>query len=285
MFKQLSFSLPPEEAIRLMSSGPRTEGRELRKYFARINAGAGLALPAWFFGYGEDGQADPTLKPSIAISRTGEGVFLITAVGPLASEVLAEKAEPLLKHLKTAVNGEVRMQLTSGEHALYSRSRRHYLIPQLVLGKTTRYNSWWRRVTEIEEAGGWTSEGLSYLGWFIAQGIKNQFDDLIAQGDLIHGDLASWLEDLSNTEPDKVAVLNALEARLGLQVESVRAHSGIRSTGSQGKRVMLKGVLFSMCAEMTGPWIMGRNRIEGFGQVRPWVLKTHERVARLMETA
>jgi len=285
MYKQLNFSLPPMESVRLMSAGSRTEGRELRKYLARVNTSAGLDLPPWFFGYGENGEVDPTLKPAIAMSRIDDGVFQIAGIGPLASVLLADKAEGLLNHLKGVVRGEVRMQLSSGEHVLASHGRRHYLVPQLVLGRTTRYNNWWRRITEVEEAGGWSEASLAYLGWFMAQGIKSQFEDLIAQGDTVHGDLAEWLVDLMQSQPDKVAVLNALEARLGLQVEGVRAHSGVRSTGPQGKRVMLKGILFSMNAEMTGPWIVGRNRIEGFGQIRPWVVSKQARIAELMEMA
>jgi hypothetical protein len=269
MYRQIVISLPPGEDHRLMGSGPRVEGRELRKFLARANTEHSLGLPDWFFGYSEQGVPDHTLKPAISMGRDDAGRLRIAGIGPAAAGLLEAKSEVLLRLFESQARGEVRVQLVTGEHALASSPLRNYYLNRLVVGKTTRYNSWWRLITEIEEEGGWSETALAYLGWFLVQGIKSQFQDLIAQGDTIEGDLAEWLEHLTRTEtPDDVH--DALANRLGLKVHNVGGYTGIRATGPQGKRVMLKGILFSAHADLGGLWVFGRNRIEGFGQIQPW---------------
>lgn len=140
-------------------------------------------------------------------------------------------------------------------------------IHRLVVGKTVPTSLWWRAVKRIEAGGTWEQREFDALADLLAGGVFEQAQALLAEGDEVRGELGEWLEHKLATNPAK-EVLPLFKKRLGLKVRSIGGHTATRPTGPQGLRVMLKSVDFTMTAKLDGPWIVGRNRIEGYGLIR-----------------
>lgn len=269
MYRQMDIWVPGRESGTQQS---RTTGRDLRKLLARLNTEHQIGLPPQFFGYDESGAPDFTARPNFMLGENSRDSVRIVAIGPEASQTLLETSGPiqaaLIRDYKTLVHATMR----GGAHAIeptggngYARCRYH--AHRIVVGKTTFESWWWRSAAQFDAVGQWSARDHLRLADLIATGIFEQARTLLLSGDEVEGEMGEWLERCIATEEPKVAQM-MFTRRLGVQVESIAGYTAHRATGPRGLRVMLKGVEFTMAAHMQGPWVVGRNRIEGNGLIR-----------------
>ncbi len=271
MYRQLDIQLPTGPGPRVFHS-PTPSGRDLRKVLARLNTEYEMGLPAWFFGYGEDGKPDCNTRPQITMGDNAPGSVRILALGPQASDLLNEKSGTIQAALIRASQQLVHASMRSGPHKIddlkgVGSPTRHYRLHRLVVGKTTHESFWWRSAKRVEAGGDWSERDFVALSRLIGTGILEQAQTLLQGGDDIGGGLGEWLETklaTDDTKDSRTLFMN----RLGVKVTGIAGWTAHRATGPQGLRVMLKGVEFTAAAGLEGPWVVGRNRIEGYGLIR-----------------
>lgn len=271
MYRQMDIQVPGPDA-KPVFHGSNPDGRDLRKVLAKLNTEYQIGLPPWFFGYAEDGNPDSSAQPRISMGKNAMGSLRIIALGGEASQMLLEKSGPIQAALIQASGTLVQASLRGGAHAIESSAGKgnaqaaHHLR-RLVVGSTRHTSKWWTSAKRVESGGQWESSDLSMLEDMIAAGIFDQARALLEEGDEIGGELGEWLESKLATDGPATA-LALFKQRIGLRALSIGGHTAVRHTGANGLRVMLKDVRISMTAKLEGPWIVGRNRIEGYGLVQ-----------------
>lgn len=271
MYRQMDIQVPTFTETSPFH-GARPTGRDLRKVLAKLNTEHQLGLPGWFFGYGPDGKPDNSAQPRITMGNNSQGSLRIVAIGSEASDLLLEKCGPIQAAMIRACDTLVHANMRSGPHILDASAgngfaKTDYWMHRVVVGKTHYESFWWRSAHRVEAGGAWAEKDFALLSDIIADGIFEQARLQLQAGDELHGELGEWLENKLATEDAKTAQ-SLFKKRLGVTVLGIKGHTAHRATGPQGVRVMLKDVEFTMAARLEGPWIVGRNRIEGFGTVQ-----------------
>lgn len=271
MYRQMDIKVPKKGATPVFQ-GSNPNGRDLRKVLAKLNTDYEIGLPPWFFGYGEDGKPDSRARPRISMGDNDPGSLRIIALGAEASDLLLAKSGAIQVALIRACGTLVHASMRSGPHSIRvspndGRAPTTHTLHRLVVGKTKCTSNWWRAVKRIEAGGEWRESEFAMLGDLITTSIFEQARALLDEGDEVEGDLGEWLEG-ELAKDDAKNVFSRFKTRLGLKVHSIGGHTATQSTGSQGLRVMLKNIDVTMVAKLDGPWIAGRNRIEGYGLIR-----------------
>jgi len=269
MYQLIDLKLGPLASALFPESRPSARG--LRKLLAKLNTQLNLGLPDWFFGYGEDGKCLGT-RPNILISENiAPNSLRLTASGPQACELLAQKGWLIQAALMRASGEPVPSSDRSGPHAISTIAgpSRSYYMYRMAVGNTLPKSFWWRESQTAES--GWSDQAYMRLAHVIAESIYLQAADMIRAGDTIEGDIGEWLESrLGDQNPEANHQLcREFKLRAGLKVTSIGSgNSCVRSTGSRGLKILLRDVEFQARCDLNGPWAVGANRIEGFGQIR-----------------
>lgn len=272
MYRQMDI-LIPEDIKKNVFPARNPTGKDLRKVLARLNTSHQIGLPSQFFGYDTNGRPDFAARPHFTMGANASGSLRVTAIGPLACETLLDKSGSIQAAFIREFESRIQASLRSGPHAISSTGGNghipiQYRIHRTVVGKTTHDSWWWRSAKRVEAGGVWSERDHGKLADLIANGIFEQAAELLQAGDEIEGDLGEWVEAIQRNKEPKMAKM-LFKKRMGLKVTAIEGYTLYRASGPQGLRVMLKGIELSMNADLQGPWIVGRNRIEGFGIVRP----------------
>lgn len=269
MYQLIDFKFGPRASALFPESRPTARG--LRKLLAKLNTQLNLGLPDWFFGYGVDGKCLGT-RPTILISENiAPDSLRITAIGPQACELLVQKGWLIQAALMRASDEPVASKDRAGAHAIspISGPSMSYYMYRMAVGNTLPKSFWWR---ESQTAGsGWSDQAHMRLAHVIAESIYLQASDWIRAGDTIEGEIGDWLESrLGDQNPEgNHQLCREFKLRVGLKVTSIgHGNSCVRSTGSRGLKILLRDVEFQTRCDIRGPWAVGANRIEGFGQIR-----------------
>lgn len=300
MYRQMDIQLNPQVASKLFF-GDRLTGMRVRKLLSRLQTEYDLGLQPWFFGYGNDGKPDQRAPLRMSMAGAMGDTVRLVAFGPMACKLLAQKAAAIQVAFIREGGSVVPVNIRSGEHGIERvQGVRRYFVPRMVLGKTAPDSFWWRCAKQVENQGAkWMEIAGEQLGHTIAEGIVTQCFDLLAAGDHIEGDHAevvaqNWqrlksIEDLGERKKERRVVLDVIKAAMDLRVTSVTGHSAYMATGPQGLRVLLKNIEFTVSAQLTGAWMVGRNKIEGMGAIRVASARipicAHEESPRELESA
>lgn len=267
MFQQYDIALGP--ALRgLFPQGIPSE-THLRKLIARINTAHGIGLPSWVFGYNDDGKAMSDRFPCVSFGMNDRSLR-ITAIGLSACEVMASSAWKIQAALIKELQEPVQMHDRSAAHEIHSVGGApvRYHLRRLCVGKTKPDSFWWRQTKEMSSNGlPWSDKAKRLLTHMVGNAIYDQAVFLLRDGDTVEGDIGEWLESMGATEdgPGTRSLRDQFKLRLGINITGIGDFTAVRSTGSQGLRVMLKNVELTTRAEIAGSWWIGRGRIEGSG--------------------
>ncbi|MFC7436045.1 hypothetical protein ACFQNJ_16135 [Hydrogenophaga bisanensis] len=253
---------------RLRSLFPRGQPNEtaFRKMVAALNTKYDVGLPSWIFGYADDQTVLSDRFPSVSFGLNRDSLRL-SAIGQDACEVLTQRGYLLQAALIRELQCPVQVVDRSGEHALsYSRMPLRYYMRRLVVGKTRVDSYWWRSASTNN--GQWSENAKFRLAHLLGNALWEQACFLMDQGDELGGDIGEWLESMVGSEDPRTnwTLRSQFKLRLGIECVAVGdGHTAVRSTGTQGLRVMLRDVDFTAKADIQGLWWAGRGRIEGCG--------------------
>lgn len=268
MYQQIVLNLG--ERARNLFPGGRPDGRAFRKLIAALDTKYRMDIPSWFFGYQQDGQVASDHFPVISLGTTSNGSLCMKALGPQACELLVQKGWQIQAALMREAEEPIRAHDQSGEHTIdpVIGTPRRYFAHRIVIGKATPDSFWWRNAKAQDGSeSGWSEQSMLHLSHVIGKAIYDQSAMLLRSGDSVGGEIGEWLESrLGTSNPATNHKLRyELKMRLGLKVVAIGGHTYIRSTGKSGLRVMLKDVEIEGRCDLGGPWLVGSNRIEGYG--------------------
>ena len=250
----------------------RPSPRAYRKALAAISTQYGIHLPPAFFGYGEDGKNDPQAYTSISISASHRGLHLL-AVGCTACRILQDYAGGIHSALIRVSGAMVSMHDRSGEHELGQLPfAKRYFLRSLMVG-SSKSSGFWQRAADAVKAGStWEVEADRKLPRTIGRGLLHQAVMLLEDGDDVEGSLAAFVgrQPPSPEEAPQFLKDAGLEfgRRLDIRINSVKGHS-YAASGPGPFKVVLQGIEFTCKAELGGPWVVGRNKIEADGLIYP----------------
>lgn len=267
MWRQIDFNVNPEAEKRLFGVAGRSE-RAFRKTLAALNTKHKIGLPPEFFGYGDDGQANPAGDTTIGIGYTHRGLRLV-ATGSTACELLGDRAGAIHAALMLEAGTILPISDRTGEHtANFLPFERPFFIQSLMVGKKTSDNFWFQAAKAVQAGSSWLKEADRKIPNVIGRSLMRQAVLLINDGDDLEGNVGTHLA------PSLVGKRHWNETgaefgqRLGIKLHAVGGHTYVRH-GPVGSRLVLKNVELSMRAEFGGPWFVGRLKIEGRGQLIP----------------
>lgn len=267
MWHRLDFLIPPEAEGRLFGDKPRSQ-RGFRKLLAAASTKYGIGLPPHFFGYGPDGRPDPKAEISISMGWAPRGLFLL-GIGQESSRLLLDRSGAINAALMHEAQALIPMSSRSGEHdANFLPFERRFYIHNLGLGKVSADTFWMRAAKAVQEGSTWLREADRKLSQAVSRGLLHQALYLIDQGDDLEGSMAALLSYARSGERTLSQVLLEWQAALDVRIAAVASHTYDR-LDEHRTRLILKGVELTMRADLTGPWLVGRMKIEGEGLIRP----------------
>lgn len=264
---RLDFPLTETTEQQLFRGG-RRESASFRKLIAALNTKYNIGLPASAFGYKDNGESDSQAEICIGYGTTGRGLS-ITAVGIEAAELLSDRSGAINAALMHAAGALIPMHARTGEHeANFLPSPMPFYIHNLMLGKG-RSTCFWKRAADNVHAGSnWLAEADRKIKKSIGTGLMRQAVLLGRMNDSLEGNVASLI---ARSMVDGVH-WNETGAefgdRLGIEIKTIGGHTFVNHGGG-GHRLVLKNVEFTMKADFTGPWFVGRLKLESQGQVMP----------------
>lgn len=267
MWAELDFILNPDAESRLFGSQGRTE-RGFRKTLAALNTKYGIGLSSDFFGYTDEGIANPHGESTTAIGTTPRGLRLI-ATGSSACEHLSDRSGAIHAALMQEAMQILPMASRSGEHTAWlTPFGRPFFIKALMVGKTKGDNFWFQAARAVQNGSTWLKEADRKLPNVIGRSLMRQAVFLAKEGDELEGNVAELLGKSIAGGRHWNETGTEFGQRLGIKMHAVGDHTYVRH-GPVGLRVMLKNVEFTMRGDFGGPWFVGRLKIEGQGQLLP----------------
>lgn len=270
MWMQVDMRVEPEGLGRLFGD-VTPDNRSFRALLARLNTQRAMGLPSEFFGYEAPGRPAHGQR-AIVISTYLNGLRL-QAFGSDAVQKLGGWAPVVHSHLIREANALLRMDVRQGEHLLQMTPfGRRYFLPSFVVG-TDQHGSYWHRAfDEVRDGkGSWIEVTGDRIGNRIARGLWSQAQFMVAQGDRLtdadgeDGNFEDWIAEASLPDFTK---------RLGVEIFNVQGARFIRvDKDNPGKKrhfsVCLRGIEFTMKADLAGVWYSGRGVSKGDGWVVP----------------
>lgn len=267
MWSELIFDIPPDVEKRLFGENGKTR-YGFRKTLAALNTKHNIGLPSWAFGYLEDGGHTANSDRTLAMGTTERGLRL-AALGSTACQMLAERSGSIHAALMIEGGAIFRMFPRSGEHeASFLPFARHYAIPMLVLGKSTKDNFWIKALRAVEAGSSWKAEADRKLPNAIGRSLMRQAVGLINDGDDIEGNMGAFLAASIAGEKHWHETGTEFGQRLDIKIDSVGGHTLVKDADI-AYRVGLRNVQFTMRASLDGLWYLGRQKIEGRGLMVP----------------
>jgi len=240
----------------------------LRKLLARLDTEYRIGLPSTFFGYGEDGAPDSQAVITTSFGTTRNGLS-ITAIGAPACEVLSERSGALNAALMHAAQALIPMHVRSAEHtADFLPFARRYYIGRLAVGNANSQSFWSQAVDAIKAGSSWMEQAPRKIPQTIARGMFFQARHLCELGDELEGNMSAMLSRSFADGAPWGETKMAFYERLDVQLLSVAGHT-YAPLHNRPHRLLLKGVEFTMKAQLDGPWFVGRLKGESQGLLVP----------------
>ena len=267
MWTQIDFSLTPKANESLFGGEPRT-GRTFRKLLAELDTKHGIGLPSSFFGYGPDGLVDPGADITIVMGYTHGGLRLV-GLGYAACKLINDRAGAINAALMHAANALIPMNVRGGEHgATLLPFARNYYLKSMAVGKSQKKCIWNDFADQVKAGAKWYEVADRMLPLFISRSLLRQAVLLIREGDDINGNVEPLLAKSEQGEVPWKDTGKTFGNRLGVKVHNVETHT-FADLGDGRHRLILKGVEFTMRAELEGPWFIGRLKMQGNGEIYP----------------
>lgn len=267
MWAEINFTLPPAAEARLFGGRGRSE-RGFRKTLAALNTKYVIGLPAAFFGYTDEGVANPAGDTTIGIGVTRNGLRLV-ATGSSACRLLEDRAGAIGAALMFESQAMIPMTSRSGEHAADFRPYTSpFYVQSLCVGKSTKDNFWFQAAKAVQDGSTWLKAADRKLPLTIGRSLMRQAVLLCNEGDDLEGSVGDLLARAVTGEQDWRETGLKFGQRLDVRVHAVGGHTYV-PVGPVGHRLVLKDVEFTMKVALVGPWFVGRLKIEGRGQVQP----------------
>lgn len=267
MWIAFDFELTAQAEHNLFGEAGRSE-RGFRKLLAALSTRHHIGLPPDFFGYTDEGVPNPKGEATIIMAYSRRGVRLV-GIGTSACALLYEKIGAIHAAMMTHANCIIRLTERSGQHAAdFTPVAQPYYLKSLMLGSAKSGSFWIRAADAVKAGSSWPVEADRMLPKMIGQHLLRQIVLLQREGDNAEGNVT---ESLAPALCDKESWQTAGQAfgrRLGIRVHSVAGHT-FAWVGGGGGRVVLKEIEFTMKAKFDGPWFLGRDRIEGNGELMP----------------
>jgi hypothetical protein len=265
MWCELSFKLSPEVETALFKESGRSP-RGFRKLLAALDTRHSIGLPPRFFGYGEDGKADPKGDTVIGMGYTASGLRIV-ATGSTACDLLSDRAGAIHAALMTEAQAFIPLLRTEGEHGMeFLPFARKYVIPSLAVGKGTKDNFWYQASDAVKAGSSWLAEADRKIPTTISRGLMRHAMTLLMDNDDIDGPVEDLLGKSMRGERAWFETGQEFQKRLNIKLTAVTGHTFVQAGGISG-RLCLKGVEFTMNAALMGPWFVGRLKIEAAGQL------------------
>ncbi len=265
MWHQLDFKIPEEAEGRLFK-GVRRSPVAFRKLLAALSTKYRIGLPPQFFGYGEDGQPDPQAEITFSMGWSPNGLFIL-AVGSACSRLLLDRAGAINAALMHEAQALVPMSSRGGEHeAHFLPFERRYFLNNLAVGRQERNSFWVKAVDAIKAGSTWEVEADRKIASSISRGLMRQAVYLARAGDDVEGTVSALLSNSLVGEHPWAETGVELQKRLAVTLHRVGGHTYV--TDQHRSRLVLKNVEFTMRADLVGPWLVGRLKIEGQGILR-----------------
>lgn len=265
MWSELSFKLT-EDVEKSLFHGQRRSSRGFRKLLAALSTQQSIGLPPLFFGYGDDGKPDSKGDTVIGMGWTSTGMRIL-ATGPTACELLALKGGAIHAALMTAAEAFIPIHRQDGAHGMdFLPFARRYVIPSLAVGNSEKGSFWYRTADAVKEGSSWLIQADRKIPTTISRGLMRYAMTLLRDDDDIDGPLEELLGQSMSGERPWFDTGQEFQKRLNVQLHSVASHTFVQAGNING-RLCLKGVEFSMNADLMGPWMVGRLKIEAAGQL------------------
>lgn len=267
MWIAFDFELTAQAEYNLFGEAGRSE-RGFRKLLAALSTRHHIGLPPDFFGYTDEGVPNPKGEATIIMAYSRRGMRLV-GIGTSACALLYEKIGAIHAAMMTHANCIIRLTERSGQHAAdFTPIFRRYYLRSLMLGKAKAGSFWIRAADAVKAGSSWQAEADRMLPKMLGQHLLRQLVLLDRGGDGVEGNVTESLALALRGEESWQTAGQAFGRRLGIQVHSVAGHTFAR-VGGGGVRVVLKDIEFTMKANFEGQWFLGRDRIEGSGELQP----------------
>lgn len=278
MWHQLDFRLSAEAESRLFKGKPRSP-MAFRKLLAAMSTRHQIGLPSQFFGYGEDGKPDSKAQITFSMGWSPNGLFIL-AIGSAAAEVLINRAGAINAAMMHEAQALIPMNSRNGDHEAHLLPfPRRYFINNLAVGKQAR-DSFWMRASDAVQAGStWEAQAGRKIATTISRGLMRQAVTLVREGDDLDGSLSAVLAGSIAGDRAWFETGQELQKRLNVTLHRVGGHTYVKD--EHRSRLVLKSLEFTMQAELGGPWLVGRLKIEGQGilrlSCREWDIETADK--------
>jgi hypothetical protein len=265
MWHQLDFNLSADAEHRLFQGRPRSP-MAFRKLLAALSTKYQIGLPSQFFGYGQDGAPDPQAEITFSMGWSPNGLFIL-AIGSPSAQVLINRAGAINAALMHEAQALIPMHSRGGAHDAHLLPfPRRYFINNLSVGRQER-NSFWMHAAQAVQAGSsWETEAGAKIAKSISRGLMRQAVYLAREGDDVEGSLSGALAGSLEGERPWVETGMEFEKRLNVTLHKVGGHTYVKD--DHRTRLVLKSLEFTMQADLGGPWLVGRLKIEGQGILR-----------------
>lgn len=278
MWHQLDFKLSEQAESRLFRGRPRSP-MAFRKLLAALSTKYQIGLPPQFFGYGHDGLPDPHAEITFSMGWAPKGVFIL-AIGSQSAEILLNRAGAINAALMHEAQALIPMSSRGGEHEAHLLPfARRYFINNLMVGTQLRDSFWMRAADAVHAGSTWEAEAGRKIATTISQGLMRQVVYLQRQGDDVEGSLSASLAGSLVGDRPWFETGQEFQQRLKVVLHRVGSHAFVKD--DHRSRVVLRHLEFTMQAEIGGPWLIGRLKIEGQGILRlssrAWSCDTAER--------
>jgi len=267
MWHRLDFKLGPQAEDHLFKGRLRSE-IAFRKLLAALDTKYGIGLPPQFFGYGAEGRPDPKAEITIGMGCTPGGLCIV-ATGSAASQLLRDRAGAVNAALMHEAHALIPMVNRGGEHeANFLPFERRFFISNLAVGKQGSSSFWARAASAVKSGSTWMNEADRKIPYAISRGLFRQCVFLCREGDDLEGNVGPVLsKSLVDGAPwlDTGAEFGRL---LDVKLHAVGGHTFAKLDENR-TRLVLRNVEFTMRGDFTGPWFVGRLKIEGQGLLVP----------------
>ncbi len=276
MWHRLDFKLSPEAEKRLFRGEQRSEVA-FRKLLASLDTQHQMGLPPTFFGYGANGQPDPQAEITIGMGYTPGGLSIV-AIGSSASELLSSRAGAINAGLMHGAQALIPMVSRGGKHeANFLPFDRRFFIHNLAVGNQRSSSFWARAATAVRGGSSWMVEADRKIPFAISRGLLRQAVYLAREGDDLEGNVGPLLAKSLVKDQDNGQSWKETGAEFGrllnVKLHSVETHT-FAKLDEHRTRLVLKNVEFTMRGDFSGPWYVGRLKIQGQGLIlpssRPW---------------
>jgi hypothetical protein len=265
MWAEVNFKLSEQAEHALFGSAGRSP-RAFRKMLAALDTKYGIELGPDFFGYAEDGgpKTSGEVDTTTGIGRTPNGLKIVT-IGMKATARLHKKAPLIHSALINQAACMIPMSSRAGEHsANFLPFERRMVIRNLCVGHARPGDFWFATSEAVNKGATWVELADRKIPKFIGRALMRQAVLHANEGDDLEGNVANLLAQSITEGRHWRETGEEFGQRLGIKLLGVKGHTYIKIADVR-PAIILKDVEFSMRGEFTGPWLLGKLKIEAQG--------------------